>query len=390
MAWLTGWRYRRPITIDNTQNSNDLTDYQISVTVDTASLIQQGKMQADGDDIRFTDTDGTTLLPYWLEGPINDANTKIWVKVPSIPAQGTKVIYFYYGNPTASSESSIADTFIREIDGALPLKACWHMDEGSGGTVYDNSGNGNDGTIYGATWTNSGRFGKALDFDGVDDYVQIPNGASLNFSAGEGWTFRAWVKTSDSYGVIISFRDSVNDNPVIDLAVGYNGAATNVGHFIPLMRYDNGSGLAYFSSTMNIADNLWHHVAFIYNPSLAKIFAYVDGYVWERPQTAQGSITTSDDRAIGRESRWVRTGHGNPDRRYLAGTIDEVLIFKRALTSEEIFDIYNHYAYTTLNYAGRVLVRKRIDPEPTTSVGNEETSEAPIIIAQRRLLIIGI
>ena len=72
------------------------------------------------------------------------------------------------------------------------------------------------------------------------------------------------------------------------------------------------------------------------------------------------------------------------------GIIDEVRIYNRVLTAQEISDLYNHYGYTTPNYAGRVLVRKRIDPEPITSVGNEETSEAPIIIAQRRLLIIGI
>ncbi|RLE69579.1 MAG: hypothetical protein DRJ43_03785, partial [Thermoprotei archaeon] len=111
IQWLPGFSYRRPIIIDNTANSNNLTDYQISVTMDTASLIAAGKMRSDCGDIRFTDSDGTTLLNYWLESGCNTTNTKLWVKVHSIPAGETKTIYMYYGNPSASSASNGTATF---------------------------------------------------------------------------------------------------------------------------------------------------------------------------------------------------------------------------------------------------------------------------------------
>jgi len=108
-SWLTGWSYRRPITITGTLN---LSNYQILVQVDTASLISAGKMRSDGGDIRFTDSDGVTLLNYWIEpGTINTANTRIWVKVPSIPS-GTKTAYVYYGNPSATSQSNGDNTFL--------------------------------------------------------------------------------------------------------------------------------------------------------------------------------------------------------------------------------------------------------------------------------------
>jgi len=93
---LPGWSYRRPITITNTGTS--LTDYQLLITLDTLTLITAGKMRSNGGDIRFTDSDGLTLIPYWIEAGINTVNTKIWVKVPSIPA-GDMMIYIYYGNP---------------------------------------------------------------------------------------------------------------------------------------------------------------------------------------------------------------------------------------------------------------------------------------------------
>ena len=105
------WPYRIPINISNT-GSTTLTDYQILVTLDTSTLISQGKMRSDCGDIRFTDSDGSTLLSYWLESGCNSADTKIWVKVPNIPANSNKTIYVYYGNPSATSQSSETATFV--------------------------------------------------------------------------------------------------------------------------------------------------------------------------------------------------------------------------------------------------------------------------------------
>jgi hypothetical protein len=102
------WIYRKPIVINNTQNSNSLTDFQVLVIVDTASLITVGKMRSDCGDIRFTDSDGLTLINYWIESGINSSNTNVWVKVSFIPASSTITIYMYYGNPGAPSVSNIS------------------------------------------------------------------------------------------------------------------------------------------------------------------------------------------------------------------------------------------------------------------------------------------
>jgi hypothetical protein len=69
--------------------------------------LYQAKARLDYGDIRFTDSDGSTLLNYWQE-----ADGRFWVKVPSIPASSTKTIYVYYGNPSATSMSSVQNTFI--------------------------------------------------------------------------------------------------------------------------------------------------------------------------------------------------------------------------------------------------------------------------------------
>ena len=72
------------------------------------------------------------------------------------------------------------------------LLALWHMDEGSGNTTFDTSGNSNNGTIHGATWTGGILSGSALDFDGVDDYMSVPHSPELNPSSAV--SVEAWVK----------------------------------------------------------------------------------------------------------------------------------------------------------------------------------------------------
>ena len=64
------------------------------------------------------------------------------------------------------------------------LVAAYGFNEGSGATVFDSSGNGNHGTISGATRNSSGQFGAALDFDGANDLVTVPDSNSLDLTSG--------------------------------------------------------------------------------------------------------------------------------------------------------------------------------------------------------------
>jgi hypothetical protein len=370
VGWLTGWSYRRPVTIDNTNNSNELTDYQVLVVVDTASLIQQGKMQSDCDDIRFTDSDGTTLLPYWIEGPINANNTKIWVKVPQIPANGTKTIYLYYGNPTAQSESSITNTFIREIDSEQPVKAAWAMNEGSGSTVYDTSGMGNNGTIYGATWI-SGRYGYALSFDGGDDQLYKQNATGLPANNAPQ-SIVAWIYHTRG-NVVESILGLVNHSMSSGIQLGSRGN----NRFSVWMW----GGTVLFSDPNPLSLNVWTHWVYTFDGTTHRLYR-------------NGSLvaTSTTEPQTGVPSLLIVSGW-TPNAPYelFRGYIDEILILNRVLTAVEISDLYNYYGYTTLQYPGRVLVRKRSDPEPITTVGNEETGAAPpIVIVQRRMLIMSI
>src|SRR6476469_4978207 len=90
------------------------------------------------------------------------------------------------------------------------LVAAYAFDEGSGSTVSDASGNGNVGTIAGATWSSAGKYGSALSFNGSSSRVTIANSSSLQLSS--GMTLEAWVNPAT---VSSAWRDVIekgNDN----------------------------------------------------------------------------------------------------------------------------------------------------------------------------------
>jgi hypothetical protein len=96
------WARRAPVTINN--SGSGLSDYQVKVDV-----TYDADMQPDFDDIRFVDSNGSDLY-HWRQSYTASTSATFWVKVPSVPA-GTKIIYIYYGNATASSASNGEATF---------------------------------------------------------------------------------------------------------------------------------------------------------------------------------------------------------------------------------------------------------------------------------------
>ena len=84
--------------------------FQIDVALNSTFNFTQA--QSDGSDVRFTASDGTTVLPMWIENwNATTGTASAWVQVPSIPAAGT-TIYMYYGNAAATTVSSGSSTFL--------------------------------------------------------------------------------------------------------------------------------------------------------------------------------------------------------------------------------------------------------------------------------------
>jgi hypothetical protein len=104
--WNFSWLYRKPISLTE-ESGSTLSNYEVKLTVDYVP----SKMKSDFSDLRFTDSDQVTLIPYWIESYTASVSASVWVRVPSIPASSTKSIYMYYGNPSATSASNGTATF---------------------------------------------------------------------------------------------------------------------------------------------------------------------------------------------------------------------------------------------------------------------------------------
>ncbi|MEN3013374.1 MAG: DUF2341 domain-containing protein [Endomicrobiia bacterium] len=106
--WNTAWPQRIPIEINNLNNPEELLDYQIWFIFNSSALVSAGKLDSTGSSIRITASDGKTLLPFWVESwnIVSSTGSKIWVRVPRIPADSKTYIYMYIRNTSTNSVSN--------------------------------------------------------------------------------------------------------------------------------------------------------------------------------------------------------------------------------------------------------------------------------------------
>lgn len=190
-AWFNDqWLYRQKVDITNSSGSN-LTDFQVAITLNTAQMITDGKLQADCDDIRITDAKGR-LLPHWIEGGspgCNSTGTEIWVKVPILTTNGT-TLYIYYGNPSAMNNEKPKNVFL--FFDNFPIIATEQWKDTTGGT------NSIIGTGYDS---------KALST--TDDENDIRFYTTASFSATTGYALKARIREDGIDGGL--FFDVQND-----------------------------------------------------------------------------------------------------------------------------------------------------------------------------------
>ena len=178
--------------------------------------------------------------------------------------------------------------------------------------VYDRSPYGNDGTCngvaaaYGCNWT-TGKYGNALSFDGVNDYVDAGNGASLNITG--SLTIELWVKLS-----------TYTAQPILDKGYTSGGYMVWMQSASDIRLYVNNGAYA----TMTAPPlNEWHHIVGIIDSAFTQF--YKDGVA----QAVAGGVVPSGNSIV------LKIGSDVIGRDF-NGSIDEVRIYKRALAPEEI------------------------------------------------------
>jgi hypothetical protein len=199
------------------------------------------------------------------------------------------------------------------------LVAAYGFDEGTGTTVRDESRKNNGGSIAGAVWIPSGRFGSALDFDGVDDRVNVADSDSLDL--GNALTVSAYVRPDAlaSKWRTVLFKERTG-NMVYSL---YANESTNV----PIGEITTGTTTVTAARGLTSLSVLgsWSHLAMTYDGASLRL--YVNGTL-VRTVARTGSIPASTGALrIGGNAIWGE---------YFDGAIDEVRIYKKVQTAAEI------------------------------------------------------
>lgn len=204
-----------------------------------------------------------------------------------------------------------------------------HLDQNSA-TQEDSSGNGNDGTVSGATVTSDGRFGRAYDFDGVDDYINLDTCDNNNFCL-QNISISCWFKTSD-LGTTKEQSLCANIGSRFYLGINVDETGTSCSTDDVCGIYYNGTDFRDVDAGIILSEDVWYNVVYTRDQNTNLVSLYIDGDLKDT-STMIGDIEYLT-------SRDVRIGNNNFNTNNFNGTIDEVRVYNRSLSQDEISALY--------------------------------------------------
>ena len=270
-----------------TEGTGRTIDYEIFNIGDVIGRLSDGSVRQDSSDLITYPFSANKLL-------FDDLATQVSNKKRQMDSADS---FEYSGSPA-----------IRPAD-FQELNLLGDVYSGSGDWL-DQSGNGNDGVVNGATWNASGWF----DFDGVDDYILSSD--VFSYSINEPITISLWFRTNTLtndgafYRRILNFT---NNHGIIT-------SPTDVGW------YTAGANLI---APIPISTGVWYNVEYVYTGSQHQI--YLNGELKNTETSSNAAINSV---------LWVGRYYGSNDGRF-DGDIGEVRIYPRALTPAQVFQNYN-------------------------------------------------
>jgi len=201
--------------------------------------------------------------------------------------------------------------------------ACWSFDE-TAAPYLDSSDNGIAVTCIADECPTSvaGRIGKAVDFDGVNDYMHIDS--SLASLLPQSYTFSAWFKTPGD-GSLIGADDPIFSDGLQSLEIWVENGVLRISQ-------------PWTYGTTAVHDDAWHHVAFIFDDGNDRTRVFIDGTEEMELNVLYAQKVKSTDRyylgaAVSTEEAKVES--------FLSGILDEVRVYNRVLSSTEIAELMN-------------------------------------------------
>jgi len=268
------WSRRRKLTFNNAAQAENLVNFPVLVVLNS-SRIDYGQTQNSGQDLRFTDSDGVTLLAHEIEKWDEAGTSYVWVKVPQIDASSTTdYIWMYYGNATAADGQDPGTVWNNGYVGV------WHLGEASNTTRQDSTCNNNDVTDPTNVAAATGKVGGAADFVPTD-YLTISDAAQTGLDLGTQLTLEAWAKGDEvtTNKTFLSKEGAVPNNSYklrfssdrFTMVTSLDGTTDNI-------KNQTGTSVA----------GTWYYVVGTYNSPT--MYLYLNGALNSSLATAGGSV----------------------------------------------------------------------------------------------------
>lgn len=318
--WNCSWPYCKRITIDHTKVESTQTNFPVLLHQTTDSDLAT-YAQSDGGDIVFVDRCNNSQYKHEIEKYESSTGELIaWVNVTRLSSTSDTILYMYYGNPTCENQENREDVW------DINYLAIWHLNETGTGNRNDSTSNDKDcitNNYEGDEATSNGIADGADDFDGNDDYLDIPNDFGI-FTGLQDFTLEAWIKS-----------DSLTSNQTIIQLQGENHIRMDWGitdeKFRGLCRIGGSWKITESTNTFPLG---WHHVVLVYKSSSGQEL-FVDGESGGSDDSIGSFDSITSDNAIGIGESDVATSPFN-------GIIDEVRISDTARTSHWINTTYQN------------------------------------------------
>jgi len=332
------WMYRKKITLK--QASTTLTNYPALISLSDTDLAAHA--QADGDDILFTSSDGTTRLNHDLDEYNSGGGVTAWVDIPSLSSSAATDIYMYYGNAATSSENLASTTWDSSY------VAIYHFEEDPPGTenaeYLDSTNNDHGGwDLIGDGNSKEGNIGRGQGFGASsaanDDWVGTDEHSDFTLAAGdhsfEGWFKAAEQVAGSGFGVL--YGRFTGGSPGAGYFFGVRDSNSNLELDY---RADGGDTLNLSSDDTihdNFEDDTWHYFAVSIDVSEKLGTLYIDGNLHD------DDVYTGDliDKTGYPESAFFMSAitWDSPGDHELLGSMDEVRFTKGAARSADWFAI---------------------------------------------------
>ena len=210
------------------------------------------------------------------------------------------------------------------------------LNENNGTSVGDSSGNNRNGTAISSPSWISGKLNNALQFNGINQYVNFTNISIGNFERNETHSFEFWFKTNNT-GQQIFMSKMLNSGTYVGWDIWFEGTSTNRTYFDLTNTATSNMIRVYFTNS-SISNNIWHNLIITYDGSSTALGVkfYFDGSL-KSTMVIYDSLTSSSLTAV----PFQISGRGN-GATGIVGSLDELVFYNKVLNQSDVDFRYNN------------------------------------------------